>query len=135
MTYEQLAKIMEAEGDFQSQTYRGFTLEVKRHYELLHLSGFIRIGKDQLKVVGLPEDYDEFNGFIQGQEWTWRSETETEVLYGFDCAHHGQLIPSLFHRQFKFYPGQKMDVYWTMERCFKVLKQVADSIMEIEEKG
>ncbi len=73
----------------------GFSCVIHRHPELGHLCGYIGVPKEMaggLTDQTLPNVH---------WAWTWwsnripKKEPDGKVWFGFDCGHHGDLIPMM----------------------------------------
>lgn len=117
MTKDTFEQIRKKEGDYRTGEFKGFTWEVKRHPDLLHLCGYVHFPKDT--------DISQFE-FIR-QEPTFQKITEDgTIILGFDCAHHRMLIPKyLYYSGFDeaVKPG---NIYWTVEMCIATLRNSID---------
>ena len=70
----------------------GFKCEAKRHDSMGHLCGYITVGKTHpWYALG----YDRIGARVHGG-LTYSQAGSTSSKHGFDCAHAGDLVPSMY---------------------------------------
>ncbi len=109
----------------------GLHCHIKRHPSLLHLCGYVGVaknhplfGKDYNELYEMGIDIDIHGGVTyaepEGDEW----------VFGFDCAHSGDLVPSSILHGWK----DMGDVYRDIEYVTAETEKLAKQLSEIQEQ-
>lgn len=86
---KELNALMEYEGDYEQETYKGIKYEVKRNKHLKHWCGYIYLNQEIKN-----EDY---NHIIVHGGVTHMSYKKGYFVYGFDCMHLNDLYPYMLN--------------------------------------
>lgn len=124
MNMEQINEMKEAiknEGNFKSQTYKGFKYEIVRHEHLGHLCGYLHYtpkNEEERDIID--------NVFHRGITY------ENDGVIGFDCAHAIDLSPMKIEMNEKFGLGTPTFLnpkYRTMQYVEDILKRTIDKLV------
>lgn len=110
---EQLKTMIQEEGDWKEDEYKGIKYEIKRHPILMHLCGYVFIENltdEQYEILD-----SNFHCGVTFKE---------EGKYGFDCAHAFDLVPAQY---FMFKHDTKLQ-YRTMSYVEENLKYTIDQL-------
>lgn len=91
-----MEKPWENEPNYEAFTHRGYQGIVKRNSHMLTLCGYIGVPKTH-PFYG--RDYDSVYGYLDchgGLTFSGQFEDFPHWFFGFDCAHAGDLMPSMF---------------------------------------
>lgn len=119
MDVEEIQKTVAMEGDYKKFTYKGIECEIKRVSWSGHLCGYIHTGGLTDKEKDIVE-----HSFYFGITY------EQDGVYGFDCAHFGDILPHTMQDMHS--NSGSNDTYKTMEFVENILKETID---ELRKKG
>ena len=133
MTRDELVNIISKEGDVKEFTYMYFKCEVLRS-SLLHLCGYIYIPKwhPLYKSFENEESLYNLNLSVHGGI-TYSEKDEKNLVIGFDCAHLGDLTPSLYINLNRTAINNN-ETYRDMEYVINETKNLAQQIHELYPK-
>lgn len=105
--------------------YKGLVCEIKRHQTLGHLCGYVYVPEDHPSFGGESENYSVHGGitasFLDSKEW----------VFGFDCAHAGDLAPGMIMmKNLGLDIFSNEDVYRDWEYVTNEVKSLADQLIE-----
>lgn len=120
MNAEETRKIVAMEGDYKKFNYKGIECEIKRVPWSGHLCGYLHIEG----ITDKEKDIVDYN-FHCGITY------EQDGVYGFDCAHLGDILPHRMYDRYNIFTAS--DTYKTMEYVENVLKETIDELKKEEE--
>ena len=103
----------------------GYLCEVRRHPSLGHLCGYVHLPKGH-ELFGI--GYYDVDVNIHGG-LTYAEQEGDDWVFGFDCAHAGDLVPGM-HK----YHVSIGDVYRNMEYVENETRNLAKQLKEMERK-
>lgn len=117
-----MKELVEKEGNFRSQIYKGIRYEIVRHEDLGHLCGYLHYtpkNEDERDIID--------NVFHRGITY------EDDGVIGFDCAHAIDLSPKKIEMAEKFMLGTPTLLkpeYRTMQYVEDILKRTIDKLVD-----
>ncbi len=120
LTYkDDIIEAMKTEGNYKEFTYKTIKCEIKRVSGLNHLCGYIHLNNvtnQQREIIN-----DNFHLGITYEKGN---------VYGFDCAHVCDVVPSEHQMNYWFMSGN--ETYKTMEYVEDCLKRTIDELIKNE---
>lgn len=117
---DDILKVVEIEGNHKTFTYKGIPCEIRRIPTLNHLCGYLTLKNYNDEVVGVIDD-----NFHCGITYGGSGE------YGFDCAHVGDIMPSMFTAESRLNIFE-YETYKTMAYVERCLKRTIDALIDKE---
>ena len=114
-----IIEAIKIEGDYKEFTYKTIKCEIKRVSGLNHLCGYLHLHnatEEQRKIID-----DNFHLGI-----TYKKNG----VYGFDCAHICDVVPSEYQLNYWFISGD--ETYKTMEYVEDCLKHTIDDLINLK---
>ena len=114
-----IIEVIKIEGDYKEFTYKTIKCEIKRVSGLNHLCGYLHLHnatEEQRKIID-----DNFHLGI-----TYKKNG----VYGFDCAHICDVVPSEHQLNYWFISGD--ETYKTMEYVEDCLKHTIDDLINLK---
>lgn len=122
MELKEMKELVEKEGNFRSQIYKGIRYEIVRHEDLGHLCGYLHYtpkNEEERDIID--------NVFHRGITY------EDDGVIGFDCAHAIDLSPKKIEMAEKFMLGTPTLLkaeYRTMQYVEDILKRAIDKLVD-----
>lgn len=122
MELKEMKELVEKEGNFRSQIYKGIRYEIVRHESFGHLCGYLHYNPKNDE-----ERYVIDNVFHRGITY------ENDGVIGFDCAHAIDLSPMKIEMNEKFglgTPSFLKSEYRTIQYVEDILKRTIDKLVD-----
>lgn len=122
MELKEMKELVEKEGNFRSQIYKGIRYEIVRHEDLGHLCGYLHYTPKNEGERDIIE-----NNFHGGITY------ENDGVIGFDCAHATDLSPKKIEMDENFGLGTPTFLnpkYRTMQYVEDILKRTIDKLVD-----